>query len=78
MNWVVIIDFYLSHMCIPFRWFNPANESGIDIYARLTVDGKRVDISVKRLIEDKFCNGNIGFALYVKRLSFVSGQEVDF
>ena len=39
-----------------------ANRGKSPIYARITVDGNRVDISIKRSIEDKFWNGNKGLA----------------
>ena len=39
-----------------------ANRGKSPIYARITVDGKRVDISIKRSIEDKFWNGYKGLA----------------
>lgn len=39
-----------------------ANRGKSPIYARITVDGKRVDISVKKSIEDENWNGNRGMA----------------
>lgn len=38
------------------------NRGKAPIYARITVDGKRVDISIKSSIEEKFWNGNKGLA----------------